>query len=178
MSKNWREWLEVYQSGDSTGKLEEHLAEKLASVVKIKVPKVGKFRNDANIIRASKLKKSLEEKAIDYANETYKNAQVSVIDIVEAMGGGIVSDRSIKALIQKIERVAVDDTAKKYWIDYMGDYGKLLTRDFVEVMKGQKVKVGKIIDWIEWFERSYGKNCIAVKVLSEVINGGTNNGVR
>ncbi len=171
MSKNWREWLEVYQSGDTSGNLEERLASKLVSVVKIMPPKVGKFRTDINIVRASKLRKVLSDKALGYVSETYKNAKILVLDIVEAIGE-VESDRSIKALIQKIERTAVDATAKEYWSKYMGDYGKMLTRDFAEVMKDQKVKVGKVTEWQEWFERSYGKRCAAVKVLVKVLNGG------
>jgi len=98
-----------------------------------------------------------------------KDAQVDVLHVLQELCSRNKLDRSAKSLVaMMMQKVGVDDRAKEYWIQYFGDYGKLLVEDVKNLFKKKRIAVKDCIRLAEWYGRNYGWTCVASDVLTKV----------
>ncbi len=138
-------------------KFQDNLAKKLYSNgVKLNIGKGGKVRPNIDVI------KTFSQKEKDVST-IYDKISIDTGQIIKEIEK-IPFDRSSRVLTHVFSKLAVDEVAKAYWRDYFGEYGKELTR---EISKSA-MKVSDLIEWREWFERSYGIKSAAVKIIDNI----------
>lgn len=172
IKKDWRKFAELgSSSGRKQGELELELATELQKTVKIRPRTATKSRADFDIIKHTKAATRLRTTAVAHARGLLDTEEISVADLIVAIASVKDDDRSVNALVAMIEKEALDDNARKYWSDYYGDYGKMLSREFAQVLNDSKIKRGFLQDKQEWFGRVYGWKSAAVKALTTVLGG-------
>lgn len=124
---------------------------------------------DWNVELREKKKRDLVRNSVKVALVNFlKEANVSLLDIFEELAQ-YKMDRSAHSLVSMlIQKLGVDDDAKKYWIQYFGEYGKLLVEEIKELFKKKKIAVKDCVHLAEWYGRNYGWSCVASTVLTKV----------
>ncbi len=109
------------------------------------------------------------KKAKDLLKEEILSIKIP-FDTIMRIAAKYKQDSSIKALETMFTKKAVDDVAKEYWIKYFGEYGELLTREYQDILKSKVATVKDVLWLSHYFERNYGKTCLASAVLNDVIS--------
>lgn len=148
---------------------ESRLAKNLSTEgIQSSIGKGGRVRPTIDVMKTFAMYTIKKRGVNDEVESAYHETYIPIGDLVLALGR-VNADRSVNAFIQVMEKIAVDDVAKKYWRDYYGEYGVALTQEFSEMLKNSGVKVGSLVKWREWFERTYGIKSAAVKVIDITI---------
>jgi len=148
----------------------DKLASSLVDHVKFDVNKTASRSSDTFRDRSDRVAFSgkLQNGAMRHAREEMLNEEISFDDIMRHTAN-YQEDRSIKSLEMMLAKKAVDSSAKDYWEQYFGDYGKMLTREVSEIMKSKKASVGQLFHLVDYYKRNFGKEAKAVNALEDVI---------